>query len=418
MTTTQTDPTRRVGLSPVPDDLRTRVAAAVARRIFEAAVRPLPVTVRLHRPGGVRVLGRGGPVMEVYRPHELFARLGRDVNIGFGEAYLTGAWDAEDLAGFLTPLAARLERLVPRPLQALRGLVVPRPPQDERGDVGDTRRNVAHHYDLSNELFATFLDPTMTYSCGWFEVDAAGAPVASDLRTAQLRKIDAMLDLADVGPGTRLLEIGTGWGELALRAAARGAWVHSITLSREQLELARRKVVEAGYADQVEIELCDYRHLTGSYDAVVSVEMIEAVGWRYWESYFATIGHVLAPGGRAAIQAITMPHHRMLATRESYGWMNKYVFPGGFLPSRRGLEEAAGSAGLRLRSSTALGPHYAETLRQWDLAFRSQAEEVEALGFDATFRRLWHYYLEYCRAGFAAGYIDDLQLLFCHEEDR
>lgn len=400
-------------LSPVPRTPRTRLSAIAARALFETAVRTLPVSVRLHEAGGVRTLGRGGPVMEVHRPEELFARLGRDANIGLGEAYLTEAWDAEDLAGLLTPFAARLERLVPRPLQVLRAAVIPRTPRRDRGQETSTRRNIAHHYDLSNDLFATFLDPTMTYSCGWFEADADGTPVRDgDLRTAQLRKIDAMLDLAGVGRGTRLLEIGTGWGELALRAAQRGAKVHSVTLSQEQREFAQRKVEAAGHGDDVVIELCDYRRIRGEYDAVVSVEMVEAVGWRYWSEYFATIARVLAPGGRVAIQAITMPHHRMLATRNSYGWMNKYIFPGGFLPSQRGLAEAAYGAGLRLSGSTTLGLHYAETLRQWDRTFRAHQDGVDALGFDATFRRMWHYYLEYCRAGFAAGYIDDVQLLF------
>lgn len=407
---------RWTDLSSPPDTVRTRVAALAARTLFLTAFGRLPVTVRLHERDGVRTIGRGGPVMEVHRPEELYARIGRNANIGFGEAYLTGAWDAEDLAGLLTPVAARLERLVPPVLHTLRGAVVPRVPRHDRGDQSDTQRNIAHHYDLSNDLFASFLDETMTYSCAWFDTDASGAPVqGGDLASAQRRKVAAILDLAQVGEGTRLLEIGTGWGELCLQAAARGARVRSITLSEEQLELATARVAAAGLSDRVEIELCDYRAVQGEYDAVVSVEMIEAVGWRHWTTYFSAIERVLAPGGRVAIQAITMPHGRMLATRNTYSWITKYIFPGGFLPSVRALDEASAKAGLTLRSQTALGLHYAETLRQWDERFLEREEHVRDLGFDETFVRMWHFYLEYCRAGFAAGYIDDQHLLFTRE---
>ena len=407
-------PERWADLATVPRGAAASVSAAVARRLFLAAVRRLDVTVRLEG----RTVGRGGPVMTIHRPGELFARLGTGHSVGFGEAYLTGAWDADDLGGFLTVLAADIARLVPRPLQALRSVVMARPPQDERGEKGDTQRAVAHHYDLSNDLFELFLDPTMTYSCARFRTDEVGRPVRDDdLEGAQARKIDDLLDLAGVGPGTRLLEIGTGWGALAIRAAARGASVRSVTLSGEQRRLALERVAEAGYADRVRVDLCDYRDITGTYDAVVSVEMVEAVGWRHWSTYLRTIDRVLAPGGRAAIQAITMPHDRMLATRHTYTWMTKYIFPGGFLPSLRAMEETARDhTTLRLRSAAALGPHYAETLRQWDERFAARADDVERLGFDETFRRMWHFYLEYSRAGFASGYLDDHQLLFEREE--
>lgn len=418
MTVTAASEARWAHLATLPSGPRTVLAAAAARAVFTAAMSRLDVTVELHTPEGVRTIGRGGPVMTVLRPDELFARLGRDQSVGLGEAYLSGAWDADDLAGLLAVPAAHLRDLVPGPLRLLRGAVMSRIPRENRGDVADTRRNIAHHYDLSNELFELFLDPTMTYSCAWFRTDGSGRPVAGDdLQAAQERKVDALLDLAAVGPGTRLLEIGTGWGALAVRAAARGATVRSVTLSEEQLTLARRRVADAGLAERVEIELCDYRAVTGTYDAVVSVEMVEAVGWRHWAAYLQTIDRVLAPGGRVAIQSITMPHDRMLATRDVRTWMTEYIFPGGFLPSVRALAETAHDhTALRLRSTTALGPHYAETLRQWDERFRAHAAEVDALGFDATFRRMWHFYLEYSRAGFLSGYLDDHHLLFTRED--
>lgn len=416
MTPSHTEP-RWHSLAAPPAGLRTTVSAATARALFLAAVAALPVTVRLEGPRGLRTVGRGGPVMTVHRPEELFARLGRDGNIGLGEAYLTGAWDAEELDGFLTVLAGALDRFLPPVVHRLSRLVLPRITEHEHGDREDTQANIALHYDLSNRLFELFLDPTMTYSCALFRTDVSGAPVVGDdLETAQYRKIDALLDLAAVGPGTRLLEIGTGWGELALRAARRGAVVRTLTLSVEQQDLARRRIADAGLSDRIEVLLQDYREAEGEYDAVVSVEMIEAVGWRHWADYFAAIGRVLAPGGRVAIQAITMPHERMLASRDAATWITKYVFPGGFLPSLRGLAEAAEqTAGLRTEVAAGLGQHYAETLRQWDERFAGHVHELDDLGFDDRFQRLWHFYLCYCRAGFAAGYIDDHQLLFTRE---
>ena len=400
-------------LDRVPGGAGTAISAAVARRIFRHAVDRLDLTVRLEG----RTHGRGGPELVIHRPEEFFARLGHDTSVGFGEAYLTGAWDAADLAGVLTVLAREVSRLVPRPLQVLRGAVMQRTPAGDRGARRDTRRNIAHHYDLSNDFFALFLDPTMTYSAAWFGTDGTGRPVpGDDLARAQRRKIGALLDLARVGAGTRMIEIGTGWGALAIMAAERGAEVRTVTLSVEQRDLARERIAAAGLADRVRVELCDYRELRGQYDAVVSVEMVEAVGWRHWGSYFDTLHRLLAPGGAVALQAITLPHERMLATRDTYTWMNKYIFPGGFLPSARALVDTARQRGLRLTHRTSLGQHYAETLRQWDERFRAAAPEVAALGFDAVFRRMWHFYLEYSRAGFASGYLDDLQLRFEREE--
>ncbi len=403
--------------------------ARIARRLFRSAIGRLDVTVHL-APGTsypAETLGRGGPEMHVHRPDEMFARIARDKLIGFGEAYLTGAWDEGPnapegaLGDFLTVLCSEIATLVPRPLQRLRSVIVPRIPQTHRGSRSTTRENVAHHYDLSNDLFALFLDPTLSYSSALF--DDPTLATAADLPTAQHRKIDRLLDQAGVGEGTRLLEIGTGWGELAIRAAERGATVHSITLSSEQLALARDRIHLAGQSDRIEVELLDYRALLDSpdtaaaYDAVVSVEMIEAVGWRFWPTYFQTLDHVLAPGGRVALQAITMPHDRMLATRDTHTFITKYIFPGGALPSVRAIEEtAARHTRLRVVNQMPLGGHYARTLRMWDDAFAAAGAEVAALGFDETFRRLWHFYLEYSRAGFASGYIDDHQITLARED--
>ncbi len=400
-------------------------SARIAQRLFRSAVSRLDVTVHLHRGNGkIEQLGRGGPAIVVRRPDEFFARLGRDQLIGFGEAYMTGAWCEDGTPGdgvlgeFLTVLAAELPSLVPPSLQKLRSLVVTRIPRTQRGTRENTQSNVAHHYDLSNDLFAAFLDPTLSYSSALFENPATAT--AADHVTAQHRKIDRLLDQAGVTQGTRLLEIGTGWGELAIRAAARGALVRSITLSVEQQALARERIAAAGHAHDVQVDLCDYRALldepAGAYDAVVSVEMIEAVGWQYWPTYFSTLDHVLAPGGRVAIQAITMPHDRMLATRSTHTFITKYIFPGGALPSVQAIEETVGRhTRLRVVDTLSIGAHYARTLQLWDDAFVASRQAVVDLGFDETFGRMWHFYLEYCRAGFAAGYIDDHQLTFARE---
>jgi cyclopropane-fatty-acyl-phospholipid synthase len=370
--------------------------AWLAERLFRHAVAPLPVTVLL--PDGTR-LGRGGPVARIVRPAAFFARLGARRQLGFGEAYMAGDWTSPDLAAFLTPLAARVSTLVPRPLQLARRLVDVRRRPAERNTPAGARTNISRHYDLSNDLFATFLDPSMTYSCAWF------GP-GEDLAAAQARKLDGILDLAGVRAGTRVLEIGTGWGSLAIRAARRGAHVTTITISAAQLELARERIAAAGVAELVDASLCDYRDVRGEYDAVVSIEMIEAVGIEFWPTYFATLNRVLAPGGRVALQAITMPHDRMLATSRTHTWIHEYVFPGGHLLSVPAIEELGRGTALAITGRRSLGVHYARTLRCWRTAFLAAEDEVSALGFDEVFRRRWEFYLAYCEAGFRAGYLD------------
>lgn len=379
---------------------RSAVRARVAERLFRSAVRRLPVQVVF--PGGERI-GLGGPVMRLIRPDDFFHRLGVDAKIGFGEAYMAGDWTSNDPAGLLTPFARRMAVLVPRPLQVLRRWVDAARPDDERNTVDGARGNIHRHYDLSNTMFEVFLDPSMTYSSAWF------GP-GDDLHAAQLRKIDGILDLAGVTSGTHLLEIGTGWGALAIRAARRGARVTTLTISGEQKDLAERRIADAGLSDRVQVLLRDYREVRGSYDAVVSVEMIEAVGEEYWPAYFQTIDRVLRPGGRVGLQAITMPHDRMLATRRSYTWIHKYVFPGGQLLSTRAIQDNVDSAGLRITARRRLGPHYARTLHEWRDGFLAGWDKVAAAGFDPVFRRMWDFYLAYCEAGFRSGYLDAWQV--------
>jgi len=394
------------GLDVVP---RALVRGLLARLVFRRAVRRLHLRVLL--PNG-RVLGSGdagAPTMRIERSREFFRRLGASGKIGFGEAYMVGAWSADDLAGVLTAFASRVTGLVPRPLQWLRRWYDKRHPAEEENDPTGARENISRHYDLSNDLFAQFLDETMTYSSAWF------GP-GDSLADAQRRKIDGILDLAGVGDGTSTLEIGTGWGSLAIRAAERGARVTTLTISAEQQRLATERIAAAGVCDRIDVRLHDYRDAEGRYDAVVSVEMIEAVGERYWPAFFQTIDRVLAPAGRAALQAITLAHDHMLATRRSYGWLHKYIFPGGLLPSVRAIEETLREhTSLRIVARRDLGQHYAQTLRHWRERFLAQWDEVARLGFDGVFHRMWEFYLAYCEAGFRAGYLGVSQLALARD---
>ena len=409
-TVDRVDPDLWPSVARVPRGPISMVTAAVAESFLRRAAARLPL--RLRYPNGT-VVGAADPTlptMDIHHPRALFRRVGRSGLIGFGESYMAGEWSSDDLAGVLTAFANSLADLVPPALQWLRPLAVVSHPTSMYNSLTQARDNIAEHYDLSNELFGEFLDDTMTYSSALFEVSQ---PDWSQLVDGQHRKIDRMLDSVRVGPGSRVLEIGTGWGELCLRAAARGAHVHSITLSAEQKHLAQKRVADAGLSHLVTIELKDYREVEGRYDAVVSVEMIEAVGYRFWPTYFHTLDHLVAPGGRVAIQAITMPHDRMLKSRNTYTWIQKYIFPGGMIPSVEaviGITER--ETRLRTVGMLSLRPHYAETLRLWRERFNARRTSVSALGFDDVFQRMWDLYLAYSEAGFRSGYLDVYQWTF------
>ncbi|MGH8960565.1 MAG: class I SAM-dependent methyltransferase [Jatrophihabitantaceae bacterium] len=385
--------------------------AAAARALVRHALRGLPL--RVSGPDGW-ALGSGtgaDPLLRLRRPDDFYHRLGAGGLIGFGEAFMAGDWDSGDgdaLVALLTVLAARLDTLVPPWLQRLRNVALAHRPVSQDNTPAGARANIRWHYDLSNELFALFLDESMTYSAALFTDSPAGS--TESLAAAQRHKIDRLLDAAGVRAGSRVLEIGTGWGELAIRAAARGARVSTITISTEQARLARERVAAAGFGGRVEVRLADYRELRGQFDAVLSVEMIEAVGANHWQEYFTAIERLLAPGGRAALQAITMPHERMLASCESYTWIVKYIFPGGQIPSVPAIESHAVAAGLRVGSRLMFGAHYAETLRRWRVAFDEHTDAVARLGFDDTFQAMWRLYLAYSEAGFRSGYLDVAQV--------
>ena len=402
----------------VPSAPRAPIRAMLAKATARHAVRRLPFSIAVPGGGGAGTCRSGGPVLRLRRPEAFYRRLGAGGLIGFGEAFQAGDWDSEDLPGLLAVFAAGVDTIIPPWLQRVRGYsAAPRRPREERQTIDGARRNARHHYALPDELFRSFLDETMCYSSAIFPVGEDGGVIAEDtaLAEAQRRKIDRLLDLAGVRDGTRVLEIGTGWGELAVRAAQRGALVHAVTNMAEHAAFARDRASRAGVASQVRVDLLDYRELAaadGGYDAIISVEMIEAVGRHYWPGYFRALEELLAPQGRIGLQAMTMRHDRMIRTSVTYTWIDKYIFPGGLIPSLHGIEQAlTRHTGLRVVDRSAFGAHYRATLALWRARFNRNWPSVAELGFDETFRRTWDLYLAFSEAGFAAGYLDVHQFL-------
>ena len=399
----------------LPESVTAPTRARIARALFLRAARTLPVgALTVELPDGSTAVrgGPGSPTLTVHR-EDFFHRLGAHGRIGFGEAYMAGDWSADDLPGALAAFAASLDRLAPAPFRRIGRLLDRRLPSHEENTLAGAAQNISRHYDLSNELFALFLDETMTYSCAVFEP-------GDTLETAQRRKYEALAELADVGPSHDVLEIGTGWGGMAMHLAeTRGCRVTSVTISRAQAELARERIAAAGLDGLIDVVLCDYREVEGSFDRIVSVEMFEAVGERYWRTFFGCCDRYLRPGGAVGMQTITMPHRRYRLTRRTYGWVHKYIFPGGLIPSPEALDRAvrAGS-GLHVDAVSEIGPFYATTLQMWRERFMARADDVAELGFDGTFRRMWEFYLAYCEAGFATGALGNVQLRLARREAR
>lgn len=356
-------------------------------------------------PSGVRTIV-GDPSfpllqLEIKKQHFLNKVLSGG-SVGFGEAYVEGDWDTPDLSGLLLLLAKNQKELgrMGRGFSILVKQANRIYHKARRNTLEGSQENIQAHYDLSNDFYRTFLDPSMTYSSALFR-----SPEES-LEQAQFNKIDRMLDLAGVSEGDVILEIGSGWGALALRAAQRGCRVKTITLSKEQFAYAKDLFEREGVSDRVEIALEDYRIQSGRYDAVLSCEMIEAVGREYLDSYFQIISQSLKPKSRAVIQAITISDERYESYSRSCDWIQKHIFPGGHLPSPSAIREHLARTGeaveLKMES---FGHDYAETLRRWAKSFNAAESTVHALGFDETFRRKWNYYLSYCEAGFDADLI-------------
>jgi cyclopropane-fatty-acyl-phospholipid synthase len=344
------------------------------------------------------------------RSPRLYRSLALGGSVGAAESYMRGEWDADDLVAALRMFArdrAAGDRLEGG-IAALRGLGHRLAHRLRANTRAGSRANVAAHYDLGNDFFALWLDPTLTYSAGYFERDDA------TMEQASLAKIDRLCDRLALGAGDHLLEIGTGWGSFAIRAAARtGCRVTTATLSAEQARLARERVRAAGVGDRVDVVVADYRELRGRYDKLASVEMIEAVGHDHLADFFGACGRLLASGGRMALQAIAVADHRLAVARRQVDVIQHLLFPGADIPSITAMLAAATRASdLRLVWLDDITPHYVRTLQHWRRAFDASLDRARALGHGEPFLRLWHYYLCYCEAGFAEHYTASVQMCF------
>lgn len=345
-----------------------------------------------------------------------YRQVGLYGSVGAGEAYMDGLWDCDDLVVLTRILVRNRDRLdameggVARIgcglLRAWGALM--------RNTRKGSRRNIAAHYDLGNDLFKLFLDDNLMYSSAIYESEHETIDVAS------ARKLDRICRKLQLGPQHHVLEIGTGWGGFALHAATHsGCRVTTTTISREQHDLARKRIDAAGLGDRVTLLLEDYRDLKGSYDRVVSIEMIEAIGHQYLDSYFRTVNRLLKPDGMALIQAITIEDHRYKQALKAVDFIKRHIFPGSFIPSISVMGSAIGrNSDMKLYNLEDIGPSYALTLRAWRTRFLDRISEVRALGYPERFIRMWVFYLTYCEGGFLERSIGDVQMLLCKPAAR
>ncbi len=342
----------------------------------------------------------------IIRDYRFARRVVLQGDIGFADGYIAGEWETPDLAGLLTFLSANSDRFMNlfRGAALVRGMNFMRHLTRVNTRAG-ARRNIHEHYDLGNKFYAAWLDATMTYSSARFEKPGEA------LNEAQLNKYRALARHLDLQPGDRVLEIGCGWGGFAEVAASEyGAHVTGLTISQEQFEFATERLRRKGLAERTRIELKDYRDIDGPFDKVASIEMFEAVGERYWPTYFDVIARVLRPGGTAALQIITIRNDLFEAYRRRVDFIQRYIFPGGMLPSLQRLRGEVERAGLSWRRTDSFGQSYAETLAEWTRRFSTKWDEIRSLGFDERFRQLWRFYLGYCEAGFRSGRTDVVQI--------
>jgi cyclopropane-fatty-acyl-phospholipid synthase len=360
----------------------------------------------IETPSGARVEGRGeleGPraTLNLHRWRTM-RRLMFGGDVGFAEAYLDGDWTTPDLAT-LIELAALNERALSevtagrwftRLTHRLKHVL-------RANTKSGSRRNIEAHYDLGNDFYRLWLDPSMTYSSALY------AEPRQSLEDAQDNKLARIMDLLALDGGERVLEIGCGWGRLAERLATeRNAHVTGLTLSPSQLAGAKERIAKAGAADKADLRLQDYRDVTETFDRVVSIEMIEAVGEKYWPNYFGKIAAVLKPGGRAVLQVITIADERFEQYRRNADFIQRYIFPGGMLPSHAVMLKQIRQAGLAFTSLETFGESYARTLNEWNRRFQRAWPQIEGMGYSRRFKRTWEYYLAYCEGGFRSKAID------------
>ena len=355
-----------------------------------------------------RMIGENpGPAAVLQMRHpDLFARLVREGDLGFSDAYLEEWWTTPDLQAFMDLIHRGNDTVydgfpgigLVRAYEKLRFWL-------QRNHKAQARKNISYHYDLGNEFYKLWLDDTMTYSSAYFETGQ------ESLENAQTAKYARLVDQMGVSPGDHILEIGCGWGGFAEYAAReRGLRVTGLTISKEQLNFARQRIEKAGLSDLVSLRMQDYRDETGTYDGIASIEMFEAVGQKYWPVYFDTIRERLKPGCLATLQVITVGDHRWEAYQRSVDFIRKYIFPGGMLPSPGALRAEVEKAGLSVARSIEFGASYNQTLRRWHEVFNARWDDVAALGFDDRFRRMWNYYLTSCAGAFGNATVDVTQI--------
>ena len=411
MTEVTVEQARDTDARPVTDQeavRRIRVAMPPSGQLFMRVLDQVRIgRIDLVTPEGewLSCGGESGPQATLtLRSWEAAEGILRKADIGLAEAYMAGDCDIDRPADLLT-IALLNQQHIERAFYGnwLAVLWYRLRHWSRANTRSGSRRNIVAHYDLGNDFYKLWLDPTMSYSSAWF-----AGNLAQPLEQAQQAKYERILDRLGARPGEHILEIGCGWGGFAEAAARRGCRVRGITLSPAQLEYARQRIADAGLSDRVELSYTDYRDIDGQYDHVVSIEMYEAVGERFWPAYFRAIRDVLKPGGRAVIQGITIHDEVFGRYRRGTDFIQQYVFPGGMLASESAFAKQSERAGLRLHASEAFGRDYAETLRRWLKAFTDAEPRVRALGFDDRFIRMWRFYLCYCAAGFDSGRTDVL----------
>lgn len=390
-----------------------RRAPAAARAVLGLLERIAHGSLELQLPDGAKAhFGRGAPAASLQiADWKVFTRVLRSGDIGFAEGYIAGEWDAPDLTALLSLLVANRDPIDGAVYGSWWGSLVHRLRHAlNRNSRRGSSKNVHAHYDLGNAFYSLWLDETMNYSSAWFDGD-----FEQPLAQAQEAKVRRALAQAGVTRGARVLEIGCGWGALAEVAAREyGARVTGVTLSTEQLAWGRQRLSNAGLAERSDLRLEDYRDLAAKheaepFDAVVSIEMFEAVGREYWGGYFDALRRCLKPGGRACIQSITIRDDLFDRYLHSTDFIQQYIFPGGLLPSVSAFEAQAEHAGFTVERRLAFGLDYAETLKRWRVDFMNKEGEVRTLGFDACFMRIWQFYLAYCEAAFLHGNTDVVQ---------
>jgi len=350
---------------------------------------------------------RPGPVAEVnINNPDVFARLVREGDLGFSDAYLDGWWTTPDLQAFMDFIHADNDDMY----DEFPGMGLVRAWEKARfwfqsNSKRQALKNISYHYDLGNDFYSLWLDDTMTYSSALFSTSQ------ESLENAQVAKYASMIDQMGVKPGDHVLEIGCGWGGFAEYAAKeRGLKVTGLTISKEQLDYARKRINNNGLGDKVNLKLQDYRDETGVYDGVASIEMFEAVGEKYWPIYFNKVRQCLKPGKQATLQIITIHDARWEVYRKGVDFIQKYIFPGGMLPSPTVLRQEVARAGLNVQHSIEFGKSYSQTLRRWFEVFNDQWDTISTMGFDDRFRRMWNFYLTSCAATFESGNCDVTQI--------